>query len=69
MFDIEHVLLVNTPYSYLHSFSATGVSSGLAIRVEVGRVLYGAEMLVISFLYRSRLRDFLGCVLNGCVSV
>jgi hypothetical protein len=30
MFENEHFLLVNTPCSHLHSFYATGVSSGLA---------------------------------------
>jgi hypothetical protein len=31
--DLTYVLLVNTPYSHQHSFSATGLSSGLATRV------------------------------------
>jgi hypothetical protein len=68
-----HVLLVNTPCLYLHSFCATGVSSGLATRVtlarvsrgEVGKVYYtGVDLLMINFLYRIACL-FLGCVLNG----
>jgi hypothetical protein len=33
MLGNEKVLLVNTPFSHLHSFSAVGMSSGLATRV------------------------------------
>jgi hypothetical protein len=33
-----HVLLVNTSCSHLHSFCATGVSSGLATRATLTRV-------------------------------
>jgi hypothetical protein len=36
-----HVLLVNSPCSHLHSFCATGVSSGLATRMTFTRVLRG----------------------------
>jgi hypothetical protein len=36
-----HVLLANTPRSHLHSFCATGVSSGLATRVTLTRVSRG----------------------------
>jgi hypothetical protein len=37
-----YVLLVNTPCSHLHSFCATGVSSGLATRVTLTRLLRGS---------------------------
>jgi hypothetical protein len=33
-----HVLLVNTPYSHMQNFGPTGVSSGLATRMELPRV-------------------------------
>jgi hypothetical protein len=33
--EMIHVILVNTPCSYLHSFCITGESSGLAIRVTL----------------------------------
>jgi hypothetical protein len=68
-----HVLLVNTPCLHLHSFCATGVSSGLATRVtltrvsrgEVGRVYYmGLDLLLIYVLCRS-MWLLLGCILNG----
>lgn len=52
-----HVLLLNTPYSYLHSVFRTGMSSGLANRMNlalasrgVGRVYYtGVDLLLVSF--------------------
>jgi hypothetical protein len=67
-----HVLLVNTQCSHLHSFCATGMSSGLATMVtltsvmgEVWRVYYtGVDLLLISFLCRSAWL-LLGCVLNS----
>jgi hypothetical protein len=36
-----HLLLVNTPCWHLHSFCATGVSSGLATRATLTRVSHG----------------------------
>jgi hypothetical protein len=36
-----HVLLISTPCSHLHSFCATGVSSGLATRVTLTRMSRG----------------------------
>jgi hypothetical protein len=57
-----HVLLVNKPCSRLHSFCATGMSSGLAVRMFLTRVLREVvarvycttmDLLMISFSYRS----------------
>jgi hypothetical protein len=68
-----HVLLVNTPCSHLHSFCATGVSSGLVTRVTLiwvsrvglGSLLHRMELQLILFLCPSSATWFLlGCILN-----
>jgi hypothetical protein len=73
-----HVLLANTPCSYLHRFCATGVISGLATRVTwletheggLGEFITGGggDLLLIWFLYRSTWW-LLGCVLNGTLCI
>jgi hypothetical protein len=57
---------VNTTCSHLHSFCATGVSSGLATSLTLSRVSRGrlGDLLMTSFLYRSKWL-LLGFVLNG----
>jgi hypothetical protein len=70
MFKNEHILLVDTSYSHLHSFCTTGVSSSQGyldscVTGEVGNVCYkGVDLLLISFLYHSTWL-LLGCVLNS----
>jgi hypothetical protein len=67
-----HVQLVTTPCSHLHSFCATGVSSGLATRVTLTRVSWGrleesitkGLNLLLMLLLHCSTWLLLGCVLN-----
>jgi hypothetical protein len=68
-----HILLVNTPFLHLHSFCATGMSSGIATRVtstqvsgEVGIVYYtGVDLCLTWFSYRNMWLLLLDSILNG----
>jgi hypothetical protein len=73
-----HVLLGITPCFHMHSFCATCVSSGLATRVTLTRVLQErSESLLHSgrpvahFILCRIMCLMMGCILNGtsCISV